>query len=149
MNRRVRIPTLTTFIGALLLCACASKPPADAGAAHGSGAPAPVAASDAERPPPPAGQKRYKWTKASEEEVAAQLDRKFHEAAKSFVQLKRDNQLMFCKKYREMGTNIRTLHCITEAELRKQVEDSDEVREQMRNRIGKCVMGRAEPCGGN
>ena len=151
MNRKVRLPTLTTFVCALLLCACASKPPAApeaadvVNAATSTSAPA----SDAEKPPPPAGQKRYKWTKASEDEVAAQLDKKFQEAAKSFVQLKRDNQLMFCKKYREMGSNIRTLHCITEAELRKQVEDSDELRNQMRNKVGKCVMGREVPCGGN
>ncbi len=38
----------------------------------------------------------------------------------------------------EMGSAIRTLHCITEAELRKQVEDSDQVRDQMRHKMGKC-----------
>ncbi len=57
---------------------------------------------------------------------------------KSFVRLKRDDQVMFCKKYREIGNAIRTLHCITEAELRKQVEDSDELRQQMRNKMGHC-----------
>jgi len=102
----------------------------------------------AERPPPPPGQKRYKWARATEAEVAAQLDKKFQDAAKYFVRLKRNDQLMFCKSYREMGSTIRTLHCITEAELRKQVEDSDEVRNQIRNRVGKCELGKKVPCSG-
>jgi hypothetical protein len=147
MNPRVQISTLTIIVCTAVLCACASRPPTPAPPATTPAAATP--ASEQDRPPPPPGQKRYKWTKASEAEVAAALDKKFQEAAKSYVQLKRDNQIMFCKKYREMGSSIRTLHCVTEAELRKQVEDSDELREQMRNKVGKCVMGRAVPCGGN
>lgn len=147
MNPRVQVSTLTIVVCTAMLCACASKPPTPATTPASPAAAAP--ASEQDRPPPPPGQKRYKWTKASEAEVAAALDKKFQEAAKSYVQLKRDNQIMFCKKYREMGSSIRTLHCITEAELRKQVEDSDELRVQMRNKVGKCVMGRAVPCGGN
>jgi hypothetical protein len=147
MNPRVQIPLLTTLVCAALLCGCASTPPPVPGAATPV-ASAPIDTTPpAERPPPPAGQKRYKWSKASEAEVAAQLDKKFWEAAKAYVQLKRDDQVMFCKKYREMGSSIRTLHCITEAELRKQVEDSDELRDQMRNKVGKCVLGRPHPCG--
>jgi hypothetical protein len=133
MNPRVQIPTLTILVCAALLCACAAVPTAAPAAATTD-----TTAPAADRPPPPAGQKRYKWSKATDEDVAAQLDKKFAEAAKAFVQLKRDDQLMFCKKFREIGSSIRTLHCITEAELRKQVEDSDELREQMRNKMGKC-----------
>ena len=131
-------------IAPILLAACASSAPPAAPAA-----PAPAttsttttatatAPSEAERPPPPPGQKRYKWSKATEADIAAGLDKKFQEAAKRFVQLKRNDQLMFCKRYKDLGSSIATLHCITEAELRKQVEDSDEVRQQMRNRVGKC-----------
>jgi hypothetical protein len=109
----------------LVLSACAAPPPA---APPGAATAAPV----------PAGQTHYQWSKASEEEVAAALEKKFQLAAKSFVQVKRNDQLMFCKKYREMGSSIRTLHCITEAELRKQVEDSDQLRDQMRHTMGKC-----------
>jgi len=134
MNPRVQIPALTTLVCAALLCACAAQPPAPAPAT----APATTQTPAAERPTPPPGQRRYKWTKASEADVAATLDEKFREAAKAYVQLKRDDQVMFCKKYREIGSTIRTLHCITEAELRKQVEDSDELRDQMRHKMGKC-----------
>jgi hypothetical protein len=140
MNATVRIPTLTILVCAALLCACASSPPAATGAAG--------VAPPAERPPPPPGQKHYTWTKATEAEVALALDKKFQEAAKYYVQLKRNDQLMFCKRYREMGSSIRTLHCITEAELRKQVEDSDDVRDQIRNNVGKCTLGQKTPCSG-
>jgi len=123
-----------SVIAPLLLAACASSPPpGPATAASPATAP-----TEENRPPPPPGQTRYKWTKASEADVAAGLDKKFQEAAKRFVQLKRNDQLMFCKRYKDLGSSIATLHCITEAELRKQVEDSDEVRQQMRNRVGKC-----------
>lgn len=139
MNPRVRIPTLTTLVCTALLSACASTPPTSS-----DGTPSTAAS---ETPPPP-GQTRYKWSKATEEEVAAQLDRKFMEAAKSYVQLKRNDQLMFCKRYREMGSSIRTLHCITEAELRRQVEDSDDIRDQIRNNVGKCTLGQKVACSG-
>lgn len=118
----------------LLLAACATSP---APSAEPAAAPTAAPTAAAEKPVPP-GQTRYKWSKASEAEVAAVLDKKFAEAAKSFVKLKRNDQVMFCKRYREMGSMIPTLHCITEAELRKQVEDSDQVRDQMRQRMGKC-----------
>jgi len=118
-----------------LFAACATTPPAPATPA--ASAPA-AAATNADSKPVPPGQKRYKWSRASEAEVAAVLDRKFQEAAKAYVQLKRDDQVMFCKNYKDIGSNVRRLRCITEAELRKQVEDSDDVRQQMRHTMGKC-----------
>ncbi|HTU65545.1 MAG TPA: hypothetical protein VMF52_06335 [Steroidobacteraceae bacterium] len=130
---------MLTLTLALLAAGCATKTPAPAAG------PGPAAGTVEDHAP--IGQTKYKWTRASEGEVAAALEKKFQEAAKSYVQLKRDDQLMFCKKYREMGSNIRTLHCITEAELRRQVEDSDQLREQMRNKVGKCTLGPKVPCG--
>jgi hypothetical protein len=133
-NAKVRCLTLGLIALTAILGACASPPPATPAAS------APTAAADAgnaEKTAPP-GQTRYKWSMASEAEVAAVLDKKFQDAAKQFVKLKRNDQVMFCKRYRDMGSNIPTLHCITEAELRKQVEDSDQVRDQMRQRMGKC-----------
>src|SRR4051794_14067897 len=123
---------ITIVLAPLLLAACASTPPAAATDAKvASGPTAPANTAEAERPPPPPGQTRYKWSSATEADIAAGLDKKFQEAAKRFVQLKRNDQLMFCKRYKDLGSSIATLHCITEAELRKQVEDSDEVRQQM------------------
>jgi hypothetical protein len=145
MKPRHRIHALTILVCGALLSACASRPAPSTAPAVAAGAPSP-AATEENRPPPPAGQTRYKWSRATEADVAAQLDKKFEEAAKAYVQLKRGDQLMFCKKYKEMGSTIRTLHCITEAELRKQVEDSDELRANMRNRMGRCTGGQPVAC---
>jgi hypothetical protein len=128
---------LPGILASLLLAACASSPPPTAATA-GTSSPSGATAADTQRPPPPPGQTRYTWSKASEADVAAVLDKKFEAAAKKFVKLKRNDQVMFCKRYRDLGSMIPTIHCITEAELRKQVEDSIEVRQQMRNRVGKC-----------
>jgi hypothetical protein len=84
-------------------------------------------------------QKKHQWAVASEAEVAAELDAEFEKAAKGFVKLKKDGQLVFCKRYREVGSNIRTLKCITEAQLRTQVENMTRYRDNMRNRSGKCT----------
>jgi hypothetical protein len=137
MNPTGQSQTLITSVAVSLLAGCAATP-AGAPAATAPAKTVEAPATDANKPPPPPGQTRYKWSRATEADVAAQLDKKFQEAAKAYVQLKRNDQVMFCKKYREMGSSIRTLHCITEAELRKQVEDSDQVRNQMRHKMGKC-----------
>ena len=85
--------------------------------------------------------KKHQWALATEAEVAAALDAEFQKAAKSFVQLKKDGKLMFCKRYREIGSNIPSLKCITEAQLRRQVEDMNKWRDDWRNRAGKCTRG--------
>jgi hypothetical protein len=136
LNARVR--TMSALALAAMLAACASTPPDAPPAAANDSAPVAGAEAQATEKSAPPGQTRYKWTKATEAEVAAALDKKFQEAAKQFVQLERNDQVMFCKRFRDIGSMIPTLHCITEAELRKQVEDSDQVRDQMRQRMGKC-----------
>jgi len=89
-----------------------------------------------------------KWTVPSEEEVAAALDndREMQEAARDLVKLKKDNELMFCKRYREVGSNIPTIKCITEAELRERVMNMTRYRDDMRNKGGKCT--RSVGCSG-
>jgi hypothetical protein len=104
---------------AALLAACASKSPQSAPAA--------------EKPEPV-------WSVATEAETAAALDARFQEAAKSYVKLKKDGVLMFCKKQREIGSNIPTIHCLTEAQLRERVERMEEYRSRQRD-IGKCPHG--------
>jgi len=153
MTSKVRLRAIGPIAFATILYACATQPETPPTPAASTTSPANYPAensdaSDNREKAAPAGQTRYKWSRATEADVAAQLDKKFAEAAKSFVQLKRNDQLMFCKKYKEMGSTIRTLHCITEAELRKQVEDSDELRANMRNRMGKCQAGKPVPCSG-
>jgi hypothetical protein len=112
------------------LSACASAPPPD------------------EAPAPASGQKKpaARWSVATEAEVAAVLDKELMEAARDLVKLKKGDELMFCKRYREVGSNIPTLKCITEAQLRVRVQNMTNYREEMRNKSGKCTRGVG--CGG-
>jgi hypothetical protein len=80
------------------------------------------------------------WSGTTEAEVAAALERKFQEAARGYVKLKKDGVMMFCKRYRVIGSNIPTIQCITEAELRNQVENMDDYRQRMRD-SAKCTHG--------
>ena len=143
MNSSLRIRALTILACVAAMCGCASQPTSQPAAATTVDATSPNGSAQTKAPP---GQTRHKWTKASEAEVAKTLDEKFQEAAKAFVKLKRDDQVMFCKNYKDIGSNVRRLHCITEAELRKQVEDSDQLRDQMRQRMGRCDLSGG--CGG-
>lgn len=86
------------------------------------------------------GGKGHDWKNVTEAEVAAEIDAHLVDAAKDFVKLRKDGEIVFCKKVREIGSNIPTLKCITQAQLRAQVEDMDQYRDRMRN-VGKCPMG--------
>ena len=138
MHSLVRTTRLLAIaMGIAALSGCASAPPANPPTANNA-PPADTATREKKSPP---GQSPHKWTKANEAEVAKTLDEKFREAAKSFVKLKRDDQVMYCKKYKDIGTLLPQMHCITEAELRKQLEDSDDLRDRMRSGMGRCAIG--------
>jgi len=101
-------------------------------------------------PAPATNGKKPVWTVPTEEEVAAALDKKYLDAAKDFVKLKKDGELRFCKRYREIGSSIARINCITESELRTQVDNMSQYRDDMRNKVGKCVMGKGpNGCSGN
>jgi hypothetical protein len=132
MNKLILFPVL--LISALWLAGCASTTPE---------APVPVTdlpAKDAPAKNAPAEHKPQ-WDVATEKEVADKLDLAVEKAAKEYVQLKKDGVLMFCKRQRQIGSNIPTLECITEAQLRTRVENMTKYRDDMRNRGGKCVHG--------
>ena len=80
------------------------------------------------------------WTVPSEEDVAAALDhnKDLINAAKGFTKLKKDGVLMFCKRYRPIGSTIPQIQCITEPQLRVQFEEMTKYRSDMRQRTGKC-----------
>jgi hypothetical protein len=102
-----------------LLGACASEPapgPARAPAAT----PAPAAA-------------------AAEADTAAGMEKRFQEAARSYKIVQKDGKTLYCKREKVMGSTIPTLQCITEAQLRIQVENTDEMRQRMRNKAGGCM----------
>jgi len=104
------------------LAACASAPQTpSAPAAAPAPAPAQAAAATAEA------------------DTAAGLEKRFQEAARSYKVVQKDGKTLYCKREKVMGSTIPTLQCITEAQLRNQVENTDELRQRMRNRAGGCV----------
>ena len=81
---------------------------------------------------------------------AAELDRLFAEAAVRFTKVERNGEVYYCQRSRPMGSNISRLKCMTEAQLRVEVETMSQVRDDMRNKMGKCTLGRSGqggPCG--
>jgi hypothetical protein len=108
---------------AAALAACASAP------AEG---PSPAAAPPAQSAPVAA---------ASEAEAATQLEKKFQEAARSYKVVEKNGKTMYCKKEKVIGSTIPTLQCLSESQLRLQVEQMDQMRDRMRNTGGRCTAG--------
>jgi phosphate-selective porin len=120
MEFRKIVMTLGLAASGALLAACATAPATPAAPAQAA-APGPAAAATAEA------------------DTAAGLEKKFQDAARSFKVVQRDGKTLYCKREKVMGSTIPTLQCITEAQLRIQVENTDELRQRMRNRAGGCV----------
>jgi hypothetical protein len=112
----------------VLIAACASEPAAQKSPAV-SAAPASAAV-----PVSPAAEAK------PEADAAAQLEKKFQEAAKGYKIVQRDGKTLYCKKEKVIGSTIPTLQCITEAQLRLQVEQMDDLRQRMRN-SSHCTVG--------
>jgi len=129
--------------------ACASSGPTDsATSAYATATSNDPGARQA--PAPATNGKKPVWTVPTEAEVAAALETRYLDAAKDFVKLKKDGELRFCKRYREIGSSIARINCITESELRTQVDNMTQYRDDMRNKVGKCVMGKGpNGCSGN
>jgi hypothetical protein len=104
--------------------ATASPPPAPAAAP--AAAPAPAAVNNG------AG--------AAENDTAAALEKKFRDAARGYKVVQKDGQTLYCKREKLIGTTIPSMRCITEAQLRNEVETMDEVRNKMRSGA-KCTLG--------
>ncbi|HEU4779054.1 MAG TPA: hypothetical protein VFS58_04150 [Steroidobacteraceae bacterium] len=114
---------LVTGLAALMMVACSARPPA-AGEATISRS----------------GGKGHDWKTVTEAEVAAEIDARLIDATKDFVKLRKDGEIVFCKRVKEIGSNIPTLKCLTQAQVRTQVEEMDNYREKMRS-VGKCPLG--------
>jgi len=135
------------LVAAALLAGCATSEPADtpkaAYAAATSQDPAvrQAASSQAMNAQAAAnGKPKPAWSVPTEEEVSKALEKKYLDASRDFVALKKDGELRFCKKYREIGSSISRINCLTEAELRTQVDNMTQYRDDMRNKAGKCTM---------
>jgi hypothetical protein len=128
------------------LAACASGQPTDsASAAYAAATSQDPAARQAAAP----NSKKPVWSVPTEAEVAAALEKKYLDASKDWVKLKKNDELMFCKRYREIGSTIARINCLTVSEVRTQVDNMSKYRDDMRNKSGKCTMGAgsgAAPC---
>ena len=113
-----------------LVVACASTP-ADAPVAAApapaapAAAPAPAATPSAEAKP--------------EADAAAASEKKFQEAAKSYKIVQKDGKTMYCKKEKPINSTIPRVQCISEAQLRLEVEQMDALRDRMRN-SSRCTL---------
>jgi hypothetical protein len=120
------------------LTACASGQPTDSASSAYAAA---TSQDPAARQAAAADGKKPVWSVPTEAEVAAALEKKYLDAAKDWVKLKKNDELMFCKRYREIGTSIPKINCLTVSEVRTQVDNMQKYRDDMRNKSGKCTMG--------
>lgn len=121
------------------LAACASGPTDSVNAAYAAATSKDPAATQGASQA--TNGKKPVWSVPSEEEVAKSLEKKYLDATKDFVKLKKNDELMFCKRYREIGSSIARINCLTAAQVRTQVDNMDQYREDMRNKSGKCTHG--------
>ncbi|HEU4779055.1 MAG TPA: hypothetical protein VFS58_04155 [Steroidobacteraceae bacterium] len=132
MSSNKFIPSLALGICVALLAACASQPDAN----DVPGATAPVAAASAK--PEPAAQ--------TEGDTAAALEKKFQDAARGYKVVERDGKTLYCKREKVIGSTIPTMQCMTESQLRNQVETMEDMRDRMRSNA-KCTLSRG--CSGS
>ena len=132
MEFRNIVITLGLAAGSVLFAGCASAPDAAAVPAK----PAPTVTTAATQAAPTAA--------AAEADTAAGLEKRFQEAARSYKVVQKEGKTLYCKREKVIGSTIPTLQCISEAQLRTQVENTDEIQQKMRNRAGCAQLG----CGG-
>ena len=72
-------------------------------------------------------------------DTAQRLEKLFHEAAKDYRLVQRDGRALYCKREKVIGTTIPVTQCLTETQLRLQVENMDELRDRMRT-TNKCAL---------
>jgi len=124
------------------LTACATPAPGDAAPQENTAAAAtslqPAAASPDLWASKQSKQGEHVWTVPTDAELM-KLEKKYLDATTGFVKLKKDDALMFCKRYRVIGSNIATIQCLSEGEMRTQVDDMTKYRDDMRNKSGECT----------
>ena len=136
--------TLVTLSVAIASAAYAADP-APAAAASPPAAAAPETAATPAASPTPAAAATPEAK--AEADAASHLEKKFKEAARSYRAVQKNGETMYCKKEKPIGSTIPRMQCITEGQLRLQVEQMDELRERMRN-SSRCTLGPGCQAGG-
>ena len=110
-------------LATILLVACAAKPPA-------SDTPAEPAAT----------------IHVTDESAQTAADRRFAEETRGYKLVERNGQKYYCRSERASGSNIKSMNCFSENELRARVENA----EAYRRRSKPSVCAPADPrCGGS
>jgi hypothetical protein len=115
--------SLTAGLSITLLAACASQPATTPTAQ--APAPAPAASQPA--------------AKANEADAASAMEKKFQETARSYKTVQKDGKTLYCKREKVIGSTIPTMQCLTETQLRNQIEATEELKKRMRRGGGPCV----------
>ena len=74
-------------------------------------------------------------------ENAEGLDAALADAARGYTRVKENGVTLFCKRYRQTGSNLTTTNCITEAQLREQLENARKFGEDRRQQGRRCASG--------
>jgi len=119
--------SLCAGICLVVLAACASTPVTPAAAPANTATPATT---------PPTSTTAPAMTEA---QTATLMEKKFQEAARGYKTVQKDGKTMYCKRERVIGTTIPTMQCMTESQLRRQVESTEELKNRMRRGGGPCV----------
>ncbi len=122
---------LSVGMGAALISACASQP----------------AAQPAPTPTPPPSAVSAPSSAASEKDTASAMEKRFQDAARSYKVVQKDGKTLYCKREKRIGTTIPTMNCLTESELRLQVETMEDYRNRARN-SSRCAHGSGCGAGG-
>jgi len=130
---KLRISSVVTGLCIALLAGCAT-PSSTPETPKTAPAAAPAKVATAPAPAPSTG------ASTAEDEAAASLEKKFRDAARGYKVVQKDGQTLYCKREKLIGTTIPSMRCITEAQLRNEVETMDEVRNKMRSGA-KCTLG--------
>lgn len=88
----------------------------------------------------------------AEGDAVQRLEKQFQEAAKSYKLVQKDGRTLYCKREKVIGSTIPTTQCLTEPQLRLQVENMDELRDRVRT-TNRCALlrtgGGGRGCGGS
>jgi hypothetical protein len=139
MSRNQFFRSALIATGVFLMLACASQPASNGAAATAQPA-MPVTPAAAASPVSPVSPVSPAAEARTEADAATQLEKKFQEAAKGYKVVQKDGKTLYCKRERVIGSTIPTLQCITEAQLRLQVEQMDDLRQRMRS-SARCTLG--------
>jgi hypothetical protein len=100
----------------------------------------------AAKPPAPDAKTIQPVTTAVDQGTQTAADRRFTEETRGYKVAEKNGQKYYCRAERASGSNLKTMNCISESELRARVEDAEQYRR--RNKPSLCAPNDPR-CGGS